>query len=992
MVVKRGRPSGVSTQTDDIKDELTASNSQDMEAYEDSAEGTSEGTSWSSDQVSRFFDAFQQYGQDWAKVSEEVGNTLQQCEALYKQHSLYLNLASQLIQKEAFMGMVRGFQEHNSQNLQAADSANFNEDARGRAAFSGSTGGQMPYSPRPDGLQHTPRPHIKSREPASVPKGAVRTPSSAQRHMRKVPDTEPAWGMRARRTTGVSPAEMLPVGHKRKRVQTKLFGDDFVRDDLRPGKGARRRKVMEPGGPDEAQGADALLSLAALAEADSGDTQSADEEEVSGRRSGRAGSHTPRQQSRRYAHSPQHNYYHRHGSSPHVTPRKGRSSAAHNTPRRTGRQAALQDGERRSGGVHSSGRRTRHATAERNAGDSRHLDFEEQEYWEGSGEELDMHEDDEEADMRTQEELMMQHRYMMAEASEPVPRQRRRKAAPERVPPMMSPIKSLYGRRTTAGIINIPSVSGCGFLPNSASSFLLPGMEGEGGDEVQGHNELRLRHALDPRTRRWARAEFFCSALDRPWLANDGVQQLCNHFGLKKGQLARLSRTEWTCIRRSLGRPRRMSLAFLRQERAELEAWREQVRAKYEEVGYGAHIPEDLPRQLQVGQRVTARHPVTRQIHDGDVLTTAPKYYRVQFDRREMGVERVRDVDVMPINPTENLPASFIESHSHILMNGHAMVEGQAVQHHRGSLRDGPPARGPAAGRAQQEARAAAAQAQSQESDMHTLSEVAGALDRKERLLSQLRSMNDEAEKAGPDAGKTQPSDTFRQAYADVVMQLKQVNEVLETLLQQLQAHNHPHAGAVQAAINLAGAAAPGQKGLYAFQSLKMVGLAGGAEWQNILAAAQAMVQRHQGQLADEMKTSDRPSAQFPPQQQQQAPGQQQEANLAAGEAQQPAAGTAGHSHSVDATQSMAVVKQESPSQPAAPEPESAWLSEMVSGCVSMLLTMQRCAEQPVTGHAVNAALANSLKMLQPHAASNQPIFHKIEHMVTMLRDRLLQS
>ena len=72
-------------------------------------------------------------------------------------------------------------------------------------------------------------------------------------------------------------AEMLPVGHKRKRVQTKLFGDDFVREDLRPGKGARRRKVMEPGGPDEAQGADALLSLAALAEEAESDTQSADE-------------------------------------------------------------------------------------------------------------------------------------------------------------------------------------------------------------------------------------------------------------------------------------------------------------------------------------------------------------------------------------------------------------------------------------------------------------------------------------------------------------------------------------------------------------------------------------------------------------------------------------------------------------------------------------------------------------------------------------------
>lgn len=90
-------------------------------------------------------------------------------------------------------------------------------------------------------------------------------------------------------------------------------------------------------------------------------------------------------------------------------------------------------------------------------------------------------------------------------------------------------------------------------------------MEGEGGDEVQGDNEIRLRHALDPRTRRWARAEFFCSALDRPWLADTGVRTLCNHFGVKEGQLGRLTRTEWTCIRRSLGRPRRLSLAFLRQ-------------------------------------------------------------------------------------------------------------------------------------------------------------------------------------------------------------------------------------------------------------------------------------------------------------------------------------------------------------------------------------------------------------------------------------------
>ena len=52
------------------------------------------------------------------QVSDEVGRSPQDCEALYKHHSLYLNLASQLIQKEAFMGMVRSFQEHSSQARQ----------------------------------------------------------------------------------------------------------------------------------------------------------------------------------------------------------------------------------------------------------------------------------------------------------------------------------------------------------------------------------------------------------------------------------------------------------------------------------------------------------------------------------------------------------------------------------------------------------------------------------------------------------------------------------------------------------------------------------------------------------------------------------------------------------------------------------------------------------------------------------------------------------
>ena len=52
------------------------------------------------------------------------------------------------------------------------------------------------------------------------------------------------------------------------------------------------------------------------------------------------------------------------------------------------------------------------------------------------------------------------------------------------------------------------------------------------------------------------------------------------------------------------------------------------MREKYQKSSYNTDVPAALPRQLTVSQRVTARHPVTRQLHDGDVLTIAPDCYR----------------------------------------------------------------------------------------------------------------------------------------------------------------------------------------------------------------------------------------------------------------------------------------------------------------------------------------------------------------------------
>lgn len=197
---------------------------------------------------------------------------------------------------------------------------------------------------------------------------------------------------------------------------------------------------------------------------------------------------------------------------------------------------------------------------------------------------------------------------------------------------------------------------------------------------------------------------------------------------------------------------------------------------------------------------------------------------------------------------------------------------------------------------------------------------------------------------------------------------------------------------------------------MWCAKGVKLEGQGAGIEWSALLASAQAMVKRHQHQLAEELKTD---SGNAPPAQQQQhqqhLPQYQQALSqngvqstaAAAGLAvagpsagqnvvTAPSSGEQQQSGVEDQGQGV-TVKQEvgGASQSSS---EEAWLSDMVSGCVSMLLTMQKCAQQPVAGHLVNAALVNSLKMLQPHAASNQPIYRKIEQTVTVLRNQLLHG
>ena len=115
-------------------------------------------------------------------------------------------------------------------------------------------------------------------------------------------------------------------------------------------------------------------------------------------------------------------------------------------------------------------------------------------------------------------------------------------------------------------------------------------------------------------------------------------------------------RKEWAALRTLFGRPRRLSDAFLKQEKAKLYAYRGRVRAlrrmQATSAASAASLESELglhgSAQMAVGQRVTALHPKARHLYTGTVLTPDGDHYRVQFDVQKQGVQARRPVAPTP--------------------------------------------------------------------------------------------------------------------------------------------------------------------------------------------------------------------------------------------------------------------------------------------------------------------------------------------------------
>ncbi|XP_011620753.1 protein ALWAYS EARLY 3 isoform X1 [Amborella trichopoda] len=563
-----------------------------------------------------------------------------------------------------------------------------------------------------------------------------------------------------------------------------------------------------------------------------------------------------------------------------------------------------------------------------------------------------------------------------------------------------------------------------------------------------------LVHCLSsPKLRRWCTYEWFYSAIDYPWFAQSEFVEYLNHVRL--GHVPRLTRVEWGVIRSSLGKTRRLSKRFLQEEREKLEKYRESVRKHYSDLRNGLRegLPADFPRPLSVGQRVIACHPKTREIHDGSILTIDGNRCRVQFDRPELGVEFVLDIDCMPLNQLENMPdalkrknhevSNFREDLNDIKLDvkpkewkvGEQL--GPVPSEKLDNATDGPffvafpdhsmntlfmQARGDTVDAVMQ-AKAAAnevsfaahqgmynqpsslSQIQAREADIKALAELTRALDKKEAILIELRHMNNEFGDNIKNTDLAKHSEQFKKQYAMLLVQLNGANDQVEKALITLRQRNtYQDTSLPPSYRSVTNTVGPGSGGLSITNQSAPISLDSTSHVAEIVESsrrkARALVDAAM-QVVPSLKEGNNPFDRM-------------------GEALD----LANHENctgdsSLPAMQSS-IPPPDSTNQPSAPPPqdhgvvpcktdpeticlpepkreidfseanEAQLPSELISSCVATLLMIQTCTERQYPPAEVAQILDDAVRSLQPCSPQNLGIYREIQQLMGIVKNQIL--
>ncbi|XP_078180275.1 DNA binding protein isoform X3 [Carex rostrata] len=546
----------------------------------------------------------------------------------------------------------------------------------------------------------------------------------------------------------------------------------------------------------------------------------------------------------------------------------------------------------------------------------------------------------------------------------------------------------------------------------------------------------KLSHCLSNSLfRRWCSFEWFYSAIDYPWFAQNEFVEYLNY--VKLGHIPRLTREEWGVIRGSLGKPRRLSAYFLKDERMKLAKYRDSVREHYSSLLTGKleGLPTDLARPLTVGQRVIACHPKSRELHDGSVLTVDGDRCRVQFDRPELGVEFVLDIDCMPLNSVENMPDA-LRRNVYASKFGDPKFMVRANDWRAGALNWVSPSQssealgGPshtitshpmstllkqAKGdnidsiaqakatlneamvvRALYNQSCTMSQIQEREADIRALAELHRALDKKEALLRELRYMNEEV------SGKQKETDTlpdlehFRSQYATVLVQLRQANDQVASALLTLRQRNTYNGnpanqlprltetyGGPSDSLNNAGFNNSQDTGT---QVVEIIENSRRKAKMMVDAAVQVVCTTNEGEdslvkigeALDSLSNRNSGSGssilgirRIPP--------------------------DSGHANSTfqqenvtSATFDHSAVHAESPKMRIGFEGEVRLPSELISACVSTLLMIQSCTEKQLPPAEVAHILDSGLASVQPCCRDSAGVYREIEMMMGIIKNQML--
>ncbi|KAL6548493.1 hypothetical protein OROGR_008914 [Orobanche gracilis] len=500
------------------------------------------------------------------------------------------------------------------------------------------------------------------------------------------------------------------------------------------------------------------------------------------------------------------------------------------------------------------------------------------------------------------------------------------------------------------------------------------------------HKEKLSNCLLNHRLRIWCNYEWFYSAIDYPWFAKREFVEYLYHVGL--GHVPRLTRVEWGVIRSSLGKPRRFSEQFLKEEKEKLNQYRDSVRKHYTELREGTRegLPTDLARPLFVGQRVIAIHSKTREISDGSVLTVDHSKCRIQFDRPELGVEFVMDIDCMPLNPLENIPALLgrhtvpIENINELKLNGHAKDYVKLSPGDNLDNNDGIPQLSSLAnpGSLLKQTKVASANANAhkriglaemsnsqstplaqlhaREADIQALAELTCALDKKEAIVFELKRMNDDVPENQDGDIPLKDSGSFKKQYAAVLIQLNEANKQVTSALHCLRERNT-------------------YQGKFLLTSPRQVdhlAYPGGALNFVDHSAGQT---REVGSPVNEVMDSSKTKAQ-----KMVNAAMQAIASLQSTDAVEKIEETIDYVNGqLPSDDSCPSARPFDPKLTNASDNEAQIPSELIIKCVATLLMIQKCTERQFPPSDVAQILDSAVTSLQPRSSQNLPVYNEIQ-------------